>query len=416
MRTLKTIFNSIVEFFLHPSLTQESSIYEKAKMLVIVLLAVFSMLSLYTIYFLFNGVLLNPKALENYIALIAAYISLMAIKKTGNITFPLYILTCLSYLFITASAYMSGGIYSNDVSWYFVIPVAALMLIGVRFGIVASIVSLLFTTLFYVLEVMHHKDFISDSLSYGLEYKFANAFFILTLLMLIIYILVSSNRKLQTILQLNREQEIRESIARDFHDQIGNKLASIQHLTSLVAMNKSDEEKEIILKKIGNNAMEVYNNFKDFIWTKDPESNQLKEVFMYLHDFADDYLKYSNINLFINNIPEELPDITLPPEWNREIVPLFKEALTNAGKHSKASSIYFTFSFVDNTLQIIVKDDGIGINSLNATHGNGLKNLMHRANQLKGTLLVISEDGQGTEIIFTASLPRKGSYLSKQIN
>jgi signal transduction histidine kinase len=406
---MKQAIEYVVEYFTHPSLKKDGFMYEKSKLIIIVLLIVFLMLFLYTCYFLFNGMVINEKALENYVACIATIICLFVLKRTGYILFPLYFLACMGYLFVTASAYMSGGIYSNDISWYFVIPVITLMFIGLIEGIVASFISLLFTTLFYVLEINHHKNFITDSIEYGLGYKFANSFFILTLLILVMYILVRSNKKMQKIIQFNREQQLREDIARDFHDQIGNKLASIQHLSNLTAMNKSEDEKLVLLTKISNNAKEVYDNFKDFIWTKDPQSDQLKEIFMYLRDYAEDYLKHSSINLFINSSPDILPEINVPPNWSHQIVPIFKEIITNAQKHSEAKNIYIDFSLIGNILEIKIKDDGKGIENLNNFKGKGITNLKHRAETIGASLAINSENENGTQIIFKAQLPFQGS-------
>jgi signal transduction histidine kinase len=403
---MNAIFHKLIDYFTHPSFRTQQSLYERSKMLIIVLLVVFTMLFLYTSYFLINGVAFNAKAIQNYFACLSTVVCLFVLKKSGNLQFPMYYLAIMGFFFVSASAYMSGGIYSNDISWYFVIPVITLMLIGKTEGIIASLFSLFCTGAFYLLEINKHKDFIADSVAYGLGYKFTNSFFILALLVLVIYTLVTSNKKLQNIIQNDREQQLRENIARDFHDQIGNKLASIQHLSSLSKMNKSADEKEVILTKIGENAKEVYENFKDFIWTKDPESRQWKELFMYLHDYAEDYLKHASINLIINADPEDLTEVILPAEWSRHIVPLFKEIITNASKHANANNIYVDFIFKNRTIAIVVKDDGIGLDNAKGKNGYGLKNLYSRAEAIGAKLTIESELNSYTKISFSAQLPQ----------
>jgi len=223
-----------------------------------------------------------------------------------------------------------------------------------------------------------------------------------------VYILVRGNSKLQEVIQLSKEQKVREEIARDFHDQIGNKLASLRHLAELIKMKKNSAEQDQIISKIDLNAKDVYDNFRDFIWTLDAKSDQLTELFMYLRDFADDYFKFSNVNLYITSVPDQLPEVLLPSYYNKEIMPLFKEAITNVYKHARAKNIHLDFIVSKTTLKIKLKDDGKGMDHDLIKKGNGLTNMKHRAGRTGGTMEIISAPEKGSEIIYTVLLPIKG--------
>ena len=137
---------------------------------------------------------------------------------------------------------------------------------------------------------------------------------------------------------------------------------------------------------------------------------------MYLRDYAEDYLKHSSINLFINSSPDILPEINVPPNWSHQIVPIFKEIITNAQKHSDAKNIYIDFSLIGNILEIKIKDDGKGIENLNNFKGKGITNLKHRAETIGASLAINSENENGTQIIFKAQLPFQGSIKQQNLN
>ncbi|MBN8701978.1 MAG: hypothetical protein J0M08_02875 [Bacteroidetes bacterium] len=403
-------FNKLVDYFLHPKLKADKSTHEKSRIYVLAFVIIFGMGFLYSAFYLVQQIVIGTKAFHNYLGLSLSIAGLLIIKKTGNTKLALFIGSIVGLYLVSSSVFISDGINSNDVLWYIVLAAASFMFIGIREGALMTLASFISITIFYIVETFNWIEFDGDSISMSLEYRYFNLLLILGVLSLMVYVLVSGNNKLQQLLQLAKEQKVREEIARDFHDQIGNKLASLRHLAALTTLNKSEIEKAEIISKIDRNAKEVYDNFKDFIWTKDPKSDQLQELFMYLRDFADDYLKYSNINLFVHSEPEVLPNIELPPNWSKQIVPLLKEAITNVYKHAKAKNIYFTFSTQAKTLEIRLKDDGKGIiNTERFSTGKGIKNMKYRADQLGANISFNNILPTGTEIIFSVQLPVSGS-------
>lgn len=86
---------------------------------------------------------------------------------------------------------------------------------------------------------------------------------------------------------------------------------------------------------------------------------------------------------------------------------VYKEALNNAYKYSGAKNVNVEISKTNQTLKLVVEDDGVGFN-INEdrlkTGGNGLKNMNTRAAELNGNILITSEPGQGTKITLTVNL------------
>jgi signal transduction histidine kinase len=88
------------------------------------------------------------------------------------------------------------------------------------------------------------------------------------------------------------------------------------------------------------------------------------------------------------------------------------EALTNAAKHAHASVVQVEVETQDATLQLAIRDDGIGGADLG--QGSGLLGLSDRIEALGGTLQVTSPTGKGTTLLVRIPLEGPGSIVSPE--
>ncbi|MBP7688576.1 MAG: ATP-binding protein, partial [Thermoflexales bacterium] len=76
------------------------------------------------------------------------------------------------------------------------------------------------------------------------------------------------------------------------------------------------------------------------------------------------------------------------------------EALTNITRHAKAARVQLHLRSVDQTLELVIRDDGCGFDQ--STIGQpghyGLIGLQERARSLGGTVSIDSQAGQGTTL------------------
>lgn len=79
------------------------------------------------------------------------------------------------------------------------------------------------------------------------------------------------------------------------------------------------------------------------------------------------------------------------------------EALQNAVRHARASSVHISLRGVGSELTFFVHDDGIGFDPSTVAAGSGLTNIADRIDALEGQFEVISTPGSGTTI--SASVP-----------
>lgn len=200
-------------------------------------------------------------------------------------------------------------------------------------------------------------------------------------------------------------ESMREKIARDFHDEMGNKLASISLRSNLLndmsELAMSDKLKNNLLS-IKNNANTVYQSFRDFIWAIDNQSDQMQEVMSYLKDFGEEYIQDYPIEFSTRFLSDK--NIKLPIYWSRQIVYIIKEAMTNAVKHSNCKQIELGISLINNQLSIWLKDNGNGFEQNNLKHKRGILNFEKRAKEINCTVVINTKVNEGTIITFIGNL------------
>jgi signal transduction histidine kinase len=210
------------------------------------------------------------------------------------------------------------------------------------------------------------------------------------------------------VLENKKITQLRRQIANDFHDEMGNKLAAIT-LNSNILSLKSQDNKEMkeIIYKIEDTSKSLYQHSRDFIWSIDSKSDELREIFSYLRDFGEDFFHSLSVNFLIESKGfSEQEKIILPMYWGRHIILIFKEVLTNAAKHAQCKNIVLSLAIENNTFVITVKDDGKGI-STSTKNGKGLNSIRERAKSIYCDLKIESNSA-GTKISLRGELPQMG--------
>ncbi len=192
--------------------------------------------------------------------------------------------------------------------------------------------------------------------------------------------------KIMTIEKVRAEEAeaIRKRMARDFHDNMGNQLASITVFTNLISMKLMDQSEEILnlLGNIEKHTKSLFNGTKDFIWSMDPASDDLNEIYTYIKDFGEELFAKTNIQFFSSAEELNLERFPVPGGWSRQIVLVFKEAMTNALKHSQASEIHLDINLSHDGFVLKLRDNGIGFDKETLKRGNGFNNMSMRARQI----------------------------------
>lgn len=252
-------------------------------------------------------------------------------------------------------------------------------------------------------------------------------FFILVAVVVIVllklyndYRIKAKLNKVLTIERIRAEElvKVRKRMARDFHDNMGNQLASITVFANLINLKLKDKSKEVdeLLQNIEKHTKSLFNGTKDFIWSIDPESDDLNEIYTYIKDFGEELYEKFPIDFYAETLGLNGQNMSLPSGYSRQLVLIFKEAMTNALKHAEATKVYFRLNLNGNEFVLELCDDGKGLSSEKVGKGNGFKNMRSRARQINCSIQVESnQKPSGTTIKLFGKIELNQSEIQKNI-
>ncbi|GGZ20602.1 hypothetical protein GCM10010365_46140 [Streptomyces poonensis] len=106
-----------------------------------------------------------------------------------------------------------------------------------------------------------------------------------------------------------------------------------------------------------------------------------------------------------------LLDTDVPAPHAGHLLAVLREALSNAARHARATTVDVTVEAADRTLRLTVTDNGRGIDPA-ATRRSGLANQRSRAEELGGTFRLARRDPTGTLLEWTVPLPAGSAALA----
>lgn len=198
-----------------------------------------------------------------------------------------------------------------------------------------------------------------------------------------------------------RVEVVRNQIASDLHDDVGVNLSAIKNLTEVfIRKNKTPLTGSTgkIVHRIMDYTEETLLKLQDTVWAINPSHDTIGELVHKMKDFAALMIPAKGMQLQFNNQynPAIIQKLDMPQRHSMFL--MFKEALNNIIKHANAKQVDITISNTKKTIDILIKDDGVGFDMTEKFAGNGLKNFQHRADENFIDFDLKSIKGEGTEI------------------
>ena len=223
-------------------------------------------------------------------------------------------------------------------------------------------------------------------------------FITLAVILLAAFLYYLSTIRIKNLLAI---EKLKSKLAADLHDNIGSGLTEISILSEVasrknnVGENKSNNE----LLNISEISRKLVDSMSDIVWVVNPSRDSLHDLIIRLKDTYSELLNSLEISFKTKNL-EKLEDVKLPMEVKQNLYLIFKEAINNSIKHSKCKHITLEANLRSDVLEISLADDGVGFDESTVSKGNGLKNMINRADQIKGKIKVKSFVNTGTTIRF----------------
>lgn len=222
---------------------------------------------------------------------------------------------------------------------------------------------------------------------------------ILVLVWIIIRLRISSAMKLQ--LQVEKQnRQMRRELAKDFHDELGNHLASIISLLQVLKVKATTipESLNTQFASLDRHAQELFFGTKDFIASIDPQHETLEWTLLYLRDFGEQLYSGTTIAFGFASTEPWQQALQVRAYFSRHLILIFKEAMTNALKHSGATEVTFFVSKAGSDLTLNITDNGKGFNEgSEAASAVGFKSMRERAKKIDAMLMIQSSE-KGTTI------------------
>ncbi len=200
----------------------------------------------------------------------------------------------------------------------------------------------------------------------------------------------------ERLAKLLAEEKLRDVIARDLHDEMGSTLTSI-HILSNLAITRQKETETPYLEKIKEYTGNMMETMSDIIWAVNPQHDTVERLLLRMKEFSVELLEPAGIAcLFTIEGAHDTP--ALQPEERKFLYLIFKEALNNIVKYSRATTVAVIIAKNQGNLRMTITDNGVGFDPGTVGGGNGLTNMRSRAKAIGAILDVRSASGKGTVI------------------
>lgn len=217
----------------------------------------------------------------------------------------------------------------------------------------------------------------------------------------------AKQHQLMNLKVIQAQEEERKRVAREIHDGPAQSMANVVLRSEIV-------ERMLKNERILEAQMELH-ELKEMVRMSLAD---VRRIIFDLRPMAlDDLGLVPTLQKYIRTCEERIEttiDLVVfgvePPlrsSVKAAIFRLVQECLNNVEKHANANTVQVKLEFLQESLRLVVKDDGIGfdLNERMATGGSfGLLGMNERTQLLEGEIEVQSAPGEGTKVLFQIPL------------
>jgi signal transduction histidine kinase len=195
----------------------------------------------------------------------------------------------------------------------------------------------------------------------------------------------------------------RKRIAGDLHDSLGSLLSTVK-----LRFNGLQEDFELKIP-------EKYARFHDTIVMLDEAIHEVRQI---SHNMLPVSLSRFGLKAALETFVEQINasqqletklqilglDRRLPEEMEVAVYRICQELVQNVIKHAGATSLWIQVIDHKDSLNIIVEDNGTGMQKKDITRGFGFTTIQSKVNLFKGSLGIESQPGKGSMVLVDLSL------------
>jgi len=204
------------------------------------------------------------------------------------------------------------------------------------------------------------------------------------------------------------QEEERKQISRELHDSVGQLLtANGLQLRALKSNRLLPEEMRNDLEESCRLNAEALRQVRDLAMGLRPALLDDVSMVAALEWQARQFSRQTGISALV----EASGDSSDLPEANRVcIYRCVQEALTNCAKHARAKHVRILLSVSNTAADVVIEDDGIGLDEGTCSKGLGLIGMRERVAGARGTFAIATRNQGGTAL--TLRIPVTGDVLA----
>lgn len=194
----------------------------------------------------------------------------------------------------------------------------------------------------------------------------------------------------ENLLRVSLESEKRERkrIASDLHDGVMGDLNAIRNYMAVLGNEeqRSALPQNPLIREVETALGKMQENIQGISYNLMPPSLESSGLVPTLEDYFDRVNKWNELTITTKYRPN---GIDVPSSIAYELYRIVQELMTNMLKYGKVKNIVFSMEREEDTLTIVIIDDGIPFDfykSLKSTSGMGLKNIISRLKQIEANL------------------------------
>jgi signal transduction histidine kinase len=369
----------------------------------------------------------NPFLLDASTYVSTAVMALLGISGLHNLILQIIALAlCLLFALLYRFLFRTGSYERNPFAYFGTQAIVLSMLLLLRSG-----ASDAFNFLFYILTFHAAVVFTAQTaaawttiyfmiasavvlLDRGVDGLFAVFFYLATFVICAIlgYTVqqteLTSERNQRLLDELKETQqklqelavvEERNRLARDLHDSVKQQVfaISMQLSAARTALSETDKSYQSVMEA-ERLAQQAGAELTTLISALRPPRLESKPLANAIHDYVEEWSRQNKIE-----VEKKIdPAISVSLQMEQALFRVLQEALANVARHSKASKVLVTLKSEDNTVALVVEDNGVGYDAKHIKKGIGLDSMKERLMAVNGELEVSSLQLKGTRVIATA--------------
>ncbi|WP_299277563.1 sensor histidine kinase [uncultured Psychroserpens sp.] len=196
------------------------------------------------------------------------------------------------------------------------------------------------------------------------------------------------------------QEKERQRIANDLHDDLGGLMATVKlHFNAL-----KDKQTPELYDKTNQLIDEAYDKVRTVAHAKNSGVIAKQGLLKAINDMAENISASNKIKI---DVIDHGLENRLENSLELTIFRIIQELITNIIKHASATEATIHITNHEDSLNIMVEDNGIGFNPSQVTKTNkgmGISSIDKRIEHLEGSMTIESEKKQGTTIIIDIPL------------